>query len=121
MSAVSNRCSAEDLADERLQAWASWFGRGIADGPAQPSCTLGRLLDQRVAAGQRGAPLQVPPEVEEVEKVVLRLHVRERTILRTYYCDYSTMDQKAKDCGLSRNGYWRAIRRIRITVHSELY
>jgi hypothetical protein len=113
--------SIEEQANARLEEWARWFGRGKPVGPAQPSCTLGRVKDQRVAAGQVGSPPELPAGVEEVERAVLRMSQRVRMILTRYYCEYSTMDQKARDCGLTRNGYWRALRRAQRSVYSELY
>lgn len=111
----------EERADARLDEWARWFGRGRPVGPAEPSCTLGRIKDQRVAAGQTGAPPEIPAAADEVERVVLRMPQKTRKVIETFYCDYSTMDQKAKDCGLTRNGYWRALNRARRAVYSELY
>lgn len=111
----------EDKAHARLEEWAKWFGRGSPVGPAQPTCTLGRVKDQRVAAGQVGTPPDLPAAVEEVERAVLKMSMRVRKLIQTYYCDYSTMDQKAKDCGLTRNGYWRALQRARRALYSELY
>lgn len=111
----------EETAHSRLEEWARWFGRGRPIGPAQPSCTLGRVKDQRVAAGQTGAPPEIPAAADEVERAVLRMSHRVRRIIETFYCEYSTMDQKAKDCGLTRNGYWRAMQRARCAIYSELY
>lgn len=111
----------ESCADARLEEWARWFGRGRPVGPAEPSCTLGRIKDQRVAAGQTGAPPEIPAAADEVERVVLRLPRKLRKAIETFYCEYSTMDQKAKDCGLTRSGYWRALNRARRTVYAELY
>lgn len=111
----------ESRADFRLEEWARWFGRGRPVGPAEPSCTLGRIKDQRVAAGQVGAPPEIPAAADEVERVVLRMAPKARKVIETFYCDYSTMDQKAKDCGLTRSGYWRALQRARRAIYSELY
>lgn len=111
----------EGIADERLNAWASWNGRGAPDGPGQPQCTLGKIMEERVAAGQRGSTVAVPAGVEETERVVLTLEPKEKRIVTVHYCEYSTMDQKAKDCGLSRSGFWRALRRIQRLVYMELY
>ena len=113
--------SIEDTAHSRLEEWARWFGRGKPVGPAQPTCTLGRVKDQRVAAGQVGAPPDLPASVEETERAVLRMSHRMRRLIETFYCEYTTMDQKAKDCGLTRNGYWRALNRARRAVYVELY
>lgn len=111
----------EDRADARLEEWARWFGRGRQPGPAEPTCTLGRVKDQRVAAGQTGASPEIPAAADEVERAVLKMSYRVRRIIETFYCEYSTMDQKAKDCGLTRNGYWRAMQRARRAIYSELY
>jgi hypothetical protein len=111
----------EDTADDRLEEWARWFGRGKPVGPAQPRCTLGRVQSHRVAAGQTGAPPEVPAAVDEVERAVLKMSYRVRRIIEAFYCEVSTMDQKAKDCGLTRNGYWRAVKRAQRAVYSELY
>lgn len=111
----------EYRADTRLEEWARWFGRGRQPGPAEPTCTLGRVKDQRVAAGQIGAPPEIPASADEVERAVLKMSYRVRRIIETFYCEYSTMDQKAKDCGLTRNGYWRALGRAKRAIYSELY
>jgi hypothetical protein len=111
----------EERADARLEEWAKWFGRGRPVGPAEPSCTLGRIKDQRVAAGQSGAPPEIPAAADEVERAVLRMSYRVRRLIETFYCEYSTMDQKAKDCGLTRSGYWRALGRAKRAIYGELY
>ena len=118
---VRQETSIEDKAHVRLEEWAKWFGRGRPVGPAQPTCTLGRIKDQRVAAGQVGSPPELPAAVDEVERAVLRMSVRVRRLIETFYCEYTTMDQKAKDCGLSRNGYWRAMQRARRAIYAEIY
>lgn len=119
--AVEINDTIESSADARLEEWARWFGRGRPVGPAQPSCTLGRIKDQRVAAGQTGAPPEIPAAADEVERAVLRMPQKTRRIIETFYCEYSTMDQKAKDCGLTRNGYWRALGRAKRAIYAELY
>lgn len=111
----------EDIAHNRLDEWARWNGRGTPVGPADPKCILGKIKEEKLAAGQRGASVEVPHAVEEVEKVVVKLSSREKQLVTTYYCDYSTMEQKAKDCRIGRNGYWRALNRVRRKVYSELY
>lgn len=123
MSAVMTDLSGtvEEIAHTRLEEWAQWFGRGNPVGPAQPTCTLGRIKDQRVAAGQVGAPPDLPASVEETERAVLRMSQSMRHLIETFYCEYSSMDQKARDCGLTRNGYWRALNRARRAVYVELY
>jgi hypothetical protein len=74
-----------------------------------------------VAAGQTGAPPEIPAAADEVERAVLKMSARVRKVIETFYCEYSTMDQKAKDCSLTRNGYWRAVKRAQRAVYSELY
>lgn len=112
--------SVEAIASERLDEWNRWMNGGPKVGPQEPTCTLGRVKEQRVAAGMQGGEREMPKPVEEVENVVRRLSLRAKKLVETYY-DHSPMHIKAKECGLSYSGYWRAIQRLRRHVYSELY
>ena len=110
----------EDQAAERLDEWNRWMNHGPKVGPQEPTCNLGRVQEQRVAAGTTGAPVKMPHSVDEVEKVVRGLSFREKKLIETFY-EYTPMHVKAKECHLNPSGYWKAIQRLRRRVYMELY
>lgn len=120
MGMIHGYKSIEDIAADRLDEWNRWMNAGPPVGPAQPTCTLGRVLEQRVAAGSQGAPRKPPMAVDEVERVVRTFSAREKKLITTWY-DRNPVEIKAKECGLSRSGYHRAIRRMQRHLYSMLY
>lgn len=110
----------EDIAAGRLEEWDRWMNRGPKVGPQEPHCTLGRVQEQRVAAGDQGGPQDIPLSVDETERAVRQLSPREKRLNNTFF-EHTPMDIKARDCGLTRSGYWRAIQRMRRRVYSLLY
>ena len=110
----------EEMARNRLDEWNRWMNAGPPVGPAEPTCLLGRVQAQRVAAGSQGAPRKAPASVDEVERIVRALSPREKKLIDTYY-DRNPFDVKAKDCGLSRSGYHRAFQRMLRHLYSQLF
>ena len=110
----------EQIAERRLDEWNAVMNSGRSPGPAEPSCTLGRVQEQRVAAGSASAPRPVPISVDEVERAIRQFSLRERRLIDAWYSP-TPMDIKAKDCHTSRAGFYRSWSRVLRRLYSRLY
>ncbi len=110
----------EDVAHQRLDAWGRWSRKGISLGPAPPQCTLGKIKEERLAAGQRGGSTEFPPGVEEIEKIIIRIDPHHAFVLKIFYIDQSPVHEKAASMRLTGSGFWRKLQRARRAVYAEL-
>jgi hypothetical protein len=110
----------EAIGEERLDEWNRWMNHGPKPGPKEPTCNLGRVQTQKVAAGSHGGSRDVPLSVDEVERVVRQFSPREKHLIEEHYSN-KPRDVAARACGLTYNGFYRAMQRVYRRLHSELY
>lgn len=112
----------ESIGEKRLDEWNRWMNRGNRPGPSDYQCPLGKIQEQRVAAGSPGGGgmRDCPKSVEEVERIVRKFSIREKKLIDEYF-SFNPREVKASNVGLTANGFWRAMQRVFRRLYSELY
>jgi len=112
--------------DQRLQAWADWYTRGLSLGLGYPPKNL--LVRLKETGGLRvkstgQAPLLSHPKAEEIEQLVCQLAQQYRFLantLREYYCGEGMMSQKAKRLDMSYRQFKHCVDKAKMWLAGRL-